>query len=139
MARRARHRRARRGVDVRRCDPSDTRRVDVAIAAIGVVYTVTDDDLIERRAALAISANAPHRMTESGSTGPLRSYRIAAEAVDTLARADTTGLAVATYPYTVGTMSAASSGGFWSKIVEPAVILAASAVVAILLFTVRSQ
>ena len=128
-----------RGVSVQRCEAADARRLDVAIASIGVVYSVTDDDAIERRAALSISASAPAPITEAGRGAALRTFRVEAELVDTLAHPDTAGLAIASYPFTVGTMPAADSGGFWSKIVEPAVVLAAAAIVAILLFTVRSQ
>jgi hypothetical protein len=114
------------------------RRLDVAITSIGVLYRRIDEG-IERTASLAISASAPGPLAESGGVRPLRSLRFAGELADTLALADTAGLADAAYPYTIGTMAQADSGSFWRTIVEPAVVLAASAIVAILLYTVRSQ
>lgn len=127
-----------RGIAVLRCDRSDARRVDVAITTIGVVYRRIDEG-IERVASLSLSAGSAAPIAESGTAGPLRSHRIAAALTDTLAAADTSGLSDAAYPYTVGTVISADGGGFWRTIVEPAVVLAASAIVAILLFTVRSQ
>lgn len=127
-----------RGLGVRRCDRSDARRVDVAIAAIGVLYARIDEGL-ERVASIRLSSSAPVPLADNGAGGELRTFTTESSVTDTLAVADTTGLAVAAYPYTVGTIIDSDGGGFWSRIVEPAVVLAASAIVAILLFTVRSQ
>lgn len=129
---------AARGVTVRRCEASDAGRIEVAIITIGVVYRRIDDGL-ERVATLSLSSSAPSSLAESGTTRPLRALRAAAALADTLAAADTAGLGDAAYPYSIGTVADDSSGGFWRTIVEPAVVLAASAIVAILLFTVRSQ
>lgn len=129
---------AARGVAISRCDAAEARRLDVAITSVGVVYA-TAGDVRTRTASVAISASTPIAMAESGPAGALRSIRAVSDLVDTLDAADTAGLADAAYPFTVGIDTAADSGGFWQKIVEPAVVLAASAIVAILLFTVRSQ
>jgi hypothetical protein len=128
-----------RSRSVGRCDAADRRRLDVAITDVGVVYRSTDDDAIERTARMSISASAPAAIAESGATGMLRTVRIERQLVDTIAAADTIGASIAAYPYTVGVVASAGSGSFWQRIVEPAVVLAASAIVAILLFTVRSQ
>lgn len=125
-----------RGMAVHRCDDVDARRIDVAIREIGVVYHVTDDDEIAREARLDISAN----IGRTGNAGPgLETRRVSVTRVDTVSADDTLMLADANYRFTDGVAAATPSAGFWKRIVEPAVVLAASAIIVILLFSVRSQ
>ena len=126
---------ASRGVSIRRCESFDPRRVDVAITSLGVLYRETDDGALERVTSMQWSVSAA--VAHLG--GQLARFEYATENVDTVEATDTTSLATSGYPFTSGIAVAHDSGGFWKRIVEPAVILAASAIVVILLFTVRSQ
>jgi hypothetical protein len=119
----------------RRCDGIGGGSTVVAITALGVEYREVDDqDLLERDVSMEITATLP------GSSSGARSVRAyAAHAIDTVNAERTSLLEASGYPFTKGIGPARAGGGFWKKIVEPAVVLAASAVIVVLLFTVRSQ
>jgi hypothetical protein len=107
----------------------------VAITGLGVEYREVDDqDLLERDVSMEITATLP------GTSAGARSVRAyALHAIDTVNSDRTSLLEASGYSFTKGIGPARAGGGFWKKIVEPAVVLAASAVIVVLLFTVRSQ
>ena len=128
---------ARRNV-IATCGPGDPRSLSVAITAIGVEYRETEDsDSLERNALLSVSALLPGGSRPGGISGRT-SRTLSSARADTVATDDLGVQEGAGYPFAKGS-SPASSGGFWSKVVEPAIVLGATAVVVILLFTVRSQ
>ncbi|MDB5036367.1 MAG: hypothetical protein JWQ98_3608 [Chlorobi bacterium] len=119
----------------RRCDGIGNGSTIVAITGLGVEYREVDDqDLLERDVSMEITATLP------GTSAGARSVRAyALHAIDTVNSDRTSLLEASGYSFTKGIGPARAGGGFWKKIVEPAVVLAASAVIVVLLFTVRSQ
>ncbi|MBS1913563.1 MAG: hypothetical protein JST22_16365 [Bacteroidetes bacterium] len=121
------------GMQVRSCD-SDAS-VTIALRSIGVAYDVVagDDDHVSREASIEVSA----LLRSSGGAireTHYRSVRRDTVAADQVPRLDGSG-----YDFTRGTQPAQPGGGFWSRVVEPAVVIGASVVMTILFFTVRSQ
>jgi hypothetical protein len=122
------------------CDSSLRRRIALAITSIRVTYRPLEDaDSIERVAELSVDATLPEH--GSGTTGFLGELHrpLTASVTDTVAIGDTVSIANPGYEFARASLPSGSKPGFWDKIIEPAVVLGASAVIVILLFTVRSQ
>lgn len=111
----------------------------VALTELGVEYMETgDNDRLARRASMVINTIVPS--SGSSSPAPSRSARQFEMAiVDTIDVSQALALESPGYPFSKGISVAAGTPGFWGKIVEPVVVLGASVVMVILLFTVRSQ
>jgi hypothetical protein len=131
----------RRNLRLGSCGEGATDRLQLAITAIGIEYHEVDDpDSVERRASISVGSALPF---PTGSSQRLpgarlsRSYSVVL--LDTVNAAGTSSLETPGYPYTHGMLVTNNHPGFWGKIVEPAVILGASVVMVILLFSVRSQ
>lgn len=125
-----------RSINVLPCMPERTGRIALAITSIGVQYRLVDDiDLLARECRLDVGASLPAPGSSGGRTA--RAFTLAAS--DTVDADQTSSIEASGYDFARGTVPPQNGGGFWKKIVEPAVILGASAVIAILLFTVRSQ
>ncbi len=110
-----------------------SRRLLLAITSVGIEYRHTDDaDLLSRSCMLQLDASL--------ATGDMRTGRsFSAVILDTVQADQSSMLEASGYDFARGRLPAEPGGGFWKTIVEPAVVLGASVVVAILLFTVRSQ
>lgn len=113
--------------------------VSLAVLGLGVEYRPTEEsDRLQRTA--AVSVNAIVATPVGGSGGSTRTVRdIQVAIVDTIEAEQALGLESPGYPFSKGIVASNGSPGFWEKIVEPVVILGASVVMVILLFTVRSQ
>lgn len=122
-----------RGVNVLACD--STAALTLALRSIGVVYGAIDgdDEHLERTATLQLSA--VHR--SKAAAGTARTITVVAR--DTVPSAAVPTLDGSGYDFARGVPPPASGGGFWSKVLEPAVVVGASVVMTILFFTVRSQ
>lgn len=122
-----------RGVGVLTCD--STAALTLAIRSIGVAYCAIDgdDERLERTATLQLTA--VHRSKETAGTA--RTITVIAR--DTVPSAAVPTLDGSGYDFARGQQPPASGGGFWSKVLEPAVVVGASVVMTILFFTVRSQ
>lgn len=119
---------ARKPVRIVSCDAP---AVSVAILSIGVSYQEADD-----RLARDVSLRAVVLAESSGRERTSRTVSVAVRDTidaDLLETVENSG-----YEFTRGAPPP-SGGGFWSKVVEPAVVLGATVVMTILLFTVRSQ
>jgi hypothetical protein len=137
------------GIPVTTCDSSSSEALTLAVTAIGMEYHEIDaEDSLARDARIEASAIMParkFRMPQHGNgtveSGPVgrtsASYAIVRR--DTVGADQTPLLEASGYDYARGTLPPRSGGGVWKKIVEPAVVLGAAVVMAILLFTVRSQ
>lgn len=124
------------GLNVLPCAPERNGRIALAITSIGVQYKLVDNiDLLARECRLDVGASLPASRSSGGRIA--RSFSLASG--DTVDVDQTLSIEASGYDFARGTIPPQSGGGFWKKIVEPAVILGASAVIAILLFTVRSQ
>lgn len=125
-----------RGIGVLPCPAERAGRVTLAVTSIGVAYRLTDDDdLLARDCRLEVHASLPG----NGSLGGRSAHSFAIASTDTVPSDQTSSLEASGYDFAKGTLPQRSGGGFWKKIIEPAVVLGASAVIVILLFTVRSQ
>jgi hypothetical protein len=125
-----------RGLHVRPCDGGSRAGIDLAITDIGIDYREIDEiDSLERRARLACSA----ALTQTGAADSRTARTLEIALVDSIAAADVAAVEAPGYDFAKGSRTADASGGFWNRVVEPAVILGASAVMVILLFTVRSH
>jgi hypothetical protein len=113
--------------------------VRIAVLDIGVEYRQTDEsDRLQRTAALGL--NSVVSLPLAGSSESARTVRdLRTTLVDTIDASQALGLESPGYPFSKGIVTATGSPGFWEKIVEPVVVLGASVVMVILLFTVRSQ
>ncbi len=121
------------GVSVLACD--STAALTLALRSIGVVYGAIDgdDEHLERTSTLQLSA--VHR--SKAAAGTARTITVVAR--DTVPSAALPTLDGSGYDFARGVPPPASGGGFWSKVLEPAVVVGASVVMTILFFTVRSQ
>lgn len=131
-----------RGMRIAACDSgaqSSAGTVTLAITAIGMEYRAIDpDDSLERDA--RIEANAILSPASSGGASGERSVAsYVAVRRDTVGADETTRIEGSGYDFAKGNVPTRSSSGIWKKLVEPAVVLGASVVMVILLFTVRSQ
>ena len=129
-----------RSLAIYRCQAPAPTGLLLALTEISVFYRLLDDtDSTERRTRVAISASLPGEIADAGRQAPLVSRSHSLELVDTVGTDRLRWLEGSGYDFARGTSIATHTPGFWERIVEPAVILAASAVMVILLFTVRSQ
>lgn len=130
---------AARGLHVTSCEGARRAQIALAITELGVDYREIDDpDSLQRSVHMACSAALTSYQGE-GSAAIRTARRIETWLQDTIATAQMTAIEAPGYDYTKGTRAAQSASGFWSRVVEPAVVLGAAAVMVILLFTVRSQ
>jgi len=130
----------RRGNVVSSCQENGDVGLGFAINAIGIDYLPVDEtDSVERRARLDLAVSLPPLKGTNGSIGrSLRSF--SATLTDTVATGMLDIMEGSGYDFARGKRPPPpGSTGFWSKIVEPAIVLGATAVVVILLFSVRSQ
>lgn len=131
----------RRGNVIRSCDQREDAAIGLAINAIGIEYLPVDEsDSMERRTRLDLNVSLP--ALEKGTNGTVgRSLRsFSSLLTDTVATDAIAALEASGYEFVHGKRPPpAGSTGFWSKVVEPAIVLGATAVVVLLLFTVRSQ
>ncbi|HVZ41283.1 MAG TPA: hypothetical protein VHI13_18530 [Candidatus Kapabacteria bacterium] len=122
-----------RGMHVRSCDSNAS--VTIALRSVGVAYDAIagDDDRMSREATIEVSAllRPPDGVIRETH---YRSVRRDTVAADQIPRLDGSG-----YDFARGTQPVQPGGGFWSRVVEPAVVIGASVVMTILFFTVRSQ
>ena len=127
-----------RGIPVSGCDSATSDALLLAITGAGVSYAeIDDDEHLARETRLEVSALIPPNW--GGTPGGRMATHYAIVRRDTV-RADQTSLLEATgYDFVRGTLPPRQSSGFWKKVVEPAVVIGASVVLVILLFTVRSQ
>jgi len=134
-----------RGVRIVACDSggaSSEVEITLAVTAIGIEYRAIDpDDSLERDARIEASAILTQRSGASNGGLPagrsLRSYVAARR--DTVGADQTSRIEASGYDFAKGNLPTRGSSGIWKKLVEPAVVLGASVVMVILLFTVRSQ
>jgi hypothetical protein len=126
-----------RGIPVATCDSGVGDGLTMAITAIGVSYgEIDDDELLARETRLEVTALVPPQW--GGANGRVATHYAIVQR-DTV-RGDQTSLLEATgYDFVRGTLPSRQGSGFWKKVVEPAVVIGASVVLVILLFTVRSQ
>jgi hypothetical protein len=128
------------GIFVRHCAETPDNGISIAVRSLGIAYLPLDEpDSVQRVAHLEVSAalDAPPESPTEARRRLTRS--ISVRRADTVSADETSVLEASGYEFARGTMPPRQSSGFWSKIIEPAVILGASAVMVILLFTVRSQ
>ena len=127
---------ASRGIGVASSPAERSGKLLMAITHVGVEYRETDDaDLLARHCTLQVDAS----FSEKGASGNRSARSFSASVRDTVPADQTSILEASGYDFARGTLPAGPSGGFWRTIVEPAVVLGASVVITILLFTVRSQ
>ncbi len=125
-----------RGIGVVSSASPSGGRLVMAITSIGVAYGQTDDDdLLTRECGIGADAS----FTERGGAGRRMGGSFSAILGDTVEADETSLLEASGYDFTRGALPSTASSGFWKTIVEPAVVLGASVVITILLFTVRSQ
>ncbi len=127
-----------RKIPIRICDSTHPAEATLAITSLGVFYQELDDDddAIGRLAQLEVSATLPRRA--GGNAG--RTVRIYSVALRDTVPADGTSLIERSgYEFARGSFPASNGGGFWKKLVEPAVVLGATVIMVVLLFTVRSR
>lgn len=125
-----------RGIGVVSSPSPSAGRLVMAITSIGVGYQETDDDdLLVRECRLGADAS----FSENGPRGRRLAGSFSALLQDTVQADETSLLEASGYDFTRGALPTTASSGFWKTIVEPAVVLGASVVITILLFTVRSQ
>jgi hypothetical protein len=128
------------GIYVRHCPERPDNGISIAVRSLGIAYLPLDEpDSVQRIAHLEVSA-AMDASPESPTGARRRLTRsISVRRTDTVSADGTSVLEASGYEFARGTLPPRQPSGFWSKIIEPAVILGASAVMVILLFTVRSQ
>ena len=125
-----------RGIGVVSSPSPSGGRLMMAITSIGVAYGQTDDgDLLVRECRMGADAS----FSEHGGSGRRLGGSFSALRQDTVQADETSILEASGYDFTRGALPTTASSGFWKTIVEPAVVLGASVVITILLFTVRSQ
>jgi len=125
-----------RNIGVVPCPSERGVRIGLAVTAIGIDYGPTDDaDLLARYCRLDVGASLPI----AGAANSRMVHTFSVIAGDTVEVDQTSSIEASGYDFARGTIPRQAGGGFWKKIIEPAVVLGASAVIAILLFTVRSQ
>lgn len=129
-----------RGVHIVTCDGVERSEIVIAVTSIGIEYLDLDDDPDGLARSCHVSCGATLAARQAAGAPLVRSaLELTGHTSDTVSSADLLMLEESGYPFTKGARPDPGSGGFWSKVVEPAVILGASAVMVILLFTVRSQ
>jgi hypothetical protein len=128
------------GIVVRHCADATDNGISIAVRSLGIAYLPLDEpDSVQRIAHLELSAILDAPPESRGEGGRRLTRSISVRRSDTVSADGTSLLEASGYEFARGTLPARQSSGFWSKIIEPAVILGASAVMVILLFTVRSQ
>jgi hypothetical protein len=128
------------GIYVRHCAEGADNGISIAVRSLGITYLPLDEpDSVQRIAHLEVSAALDARPESPTETRRRLTRSISVDRSDTVSADGTSMLEASGYEFARGTMPPRQSSGFWSKIIEPAVILGASAVMVILLFTVRSQ
>jgi hypothetical protein len=137
------------GVAITTCDSNTADALTLAVTAIGMEYhEIEAGDSLARDARIEATALVPTKRFRlppevAASRGSAVSSR--ASVAITVVRRDTVGadqtsfLESSGYDFAKGTLPPRQSSGVWKKIVEPAVVIGAAVVMAILLFTVRSQ
>lgn len=111
----------------------------VAVTGLGIEYLETEEsDRLLRRASLVLNTIVPAVAGIRGSSSRIAGM-FATALVDTIEASQAVALESPGYPFSKGMVVSTASPGFWGKIVEPVVVLGASVVMVILLFTVRSQ
>lgn len=133
-----------RGVTIAACDSMSRgagERITLAITAIGMEYREIDaEDSLARDARIEASAIIQHRPGSSnGAAGERSVAAFVAVRRDTVGADQTFNIEASGYDFAKGNVPQRGSSGVWKKLVEPAVVLGASVVMVILLFTVRSQ
>jgi|GEM_PF-2353667 len=125
-----------RKLPLRLCDSAHPAGATLAITSLGVFYQeLDDDDAIERLAQFEVSATLPRRAGGTGRT--VRTYSVGLR--DTVAADATSLIERSGYEFARGSFPPSNGGGFWKKLVEPAVVLGATVIMVVLLFTVRSR
>ena len=127
------------GFSVLPCKPPFPNDILVAITDIGVRYVeLDDDDYLRREVKLGLSASLPK---QNGPGSPLQRVTETREVVlrDTIEAIQAPFLESPAYEFTVGDKIVRNRSNFWSKVVEPAVVVGSTVVMVILLFTTRSQ
>ena len=130
---------AERGFSVLPCKPPFPGDILVAITNIGVRYVeLEDQDYLRREVKLGLSASLP-RQNEAGAG--VRRVTETREVVlqDTIEAVQAPFLESPAYDFTVGAKIVRNKSNFWNKVVEPAVVIGATVVMVVLLFTTRSQ
>lgn len=128
-----------RGFSVLPCKPPFPNDVLVAITNIGVRYFELDDqDYLRREVKLGLSASLPK---QNGPGSAIQRVTETREIVlhDTIEAVQAPFLESPAYTFTVGAKIHRNTSNFWSKVVEPAVVIGSTVVMVILLFTTRSQ
>jgi hypothetical protein len=128
-----------RHIPVRSCDSAHPASISMAITSLGVLYRELDDaDRLERLARFEVSATLPATAAPGGNN--VRAMRIYSVALsDTIDADGTSSLERSGYDFARGAFPPRPGGGFWKKLVEPAVVLGSAVVIVVLLFTVRSK
>lgn len=130
---------AERGFSVLPCKPPFPGDILVAVTNIGVRYVELEDrDYLRREVKLGLSASLP-RQNEAGTA--VRRVTETREVVlqDTIEAVQAPFLESPAYDFTVGAKIVRNQSNFWSKVVEPAVVIGSTIVMVVLLFTTRSQ
>ena len=128
-----------RGFTVLPCKPPFPNDVLVAITNIGVRYFELDDqDYLRREVKLGLSASLPK---QDGAGSQIQRVTETREIVlkDTIEAIQAPFLESPAYNFTVGEKIHRNKSNFWSKVVEPAVVIGSTVVMVLLLFTTRSQ
>lgn len=130
----------RRGVAVLPGGAVGVRSLTASVGGLGVRYLRTDEpDSLERIVTVALNAVVPTGTGGPSEKGYLVSRLFSATRIDTVAASDTSYIESGGFAFSQGIPPDTASGGFWSKIVEPVVVIGSAAIMVILLFSVRSQ
>lgn len=127
------------GMTVVPCRPPLPNDILVAVTDIGVRYVELEDgDYVRREIKVGLSASLP-RPSETGRRVERVTETRQIVLSDTIETDQAVFLENPAYDFTVGAKVVRNKSDFWGKVVEPAVVVGATIVMVVLLFTTRSQ
>ncbi len=130
----------RRGVMVLPVGSVGVPSLTASVGALAVRYGRTSEpDSLERVVTVSLNAVVPTGRAGPSEKGYLVSRLFSTSQTDTVAVADTSFIESGGFAFSHGRPPDVASGGFWSRIVEPVVVIGSAAIMVILLFSVRSQ